>query len=48
MADEPVDRNRELMLDPNTARAVKDNAVSMKLSDLRTRIAAKVNPAVSR
>ncbi len=40
--------NRELMLDPNTARAVKDNAVSMKLSDLRTRIAAKVNPAVSR
>jgi hypothetical protein len=32
--------NRELMLDAATAHAVKDNAVSMKLSDLRTRIAA--------
>jgi hypothetical protein len=30
----------ELMLDPNTARQVKDVAVSMRLSELRTRIAA--------
>jgi hypothetical protein len=32
--------SRELMLDPNTARPVKDTALSMKLSDLRTHIAA--------
>jgi hypothetical protein len=30
---------RELMLDPVTARPVKDAALSMRLSDLRTRIA---------
>lgn len=30
----------ELMLDPNTARPVKDVAVSMRLSDLRAKIAA--------
>jgi len=30
----------ELMLDPTTARPVKDVAVSMKLSDLRQRVAA--------
>jgi hypothetical protein len=32
--------SRELMLDAATSRAVKDSALSMKLSDLRTRIAA--------
>jgi hypothetical protein len=32
--------SRELMLDPATARPVKDVAVSMRLSELRTRIAA--------
>jgi hypothetical protein len=30
----------ELMLDPNTARPVKDVALSMRLSDLRAQIAA--------
>lgn len=34
--------SRELMLDPGTARPVKDSAVSLKLSELRTRIAAGV------
>jgi len=33
---------RELMLDPGTARPVKDSAVSLKLSELRKRIAAGV------
>ena len=37
--------NRELMLDPSTARPVRDNAVSIKLSDLRARIAAKLGQA---
>ena len=32
--------SRELMLDPDTSRPVKDNALSMKLSTLRSRIAA--------
>jgi hypothetical protein len=32
--------SRELMLDPATARAVKDNALSMRLSDLRARISS--------
>jgi len=32
--------SRELMLDPNTSRPVKDIALSMNLSDLRARIAA--------
>ena len=32
--------SRELMLDPNTARPVKDTALRMKLSDLRSHIAA--------
>jgi len=32
--------SRELMLDPNTSRPVKDSALSMKLSVLRSRIAA--------
>jgi hypothetical protein len=32
--------NRELMLDPATARPVKDSEVSMRLSDLRARIAS--------
>jgi hypothetical protein len=32
--------SRELMLDPSTARPVKDTALSMKLSGLRTHIAA--------
>ena len=32
--------SRELMLDPDTARPVKDTALSMSLSALRTRIAA--------
>ena len=31
--------SRELMLDADTSRAVKDSALSLKLSDLRTRIA---------
>jgi hypothetical protein len=31
--------SRELMLDPATSQAVKDTTLSMKLSDLRTRIA---------
>ena len=39
--------NRELMLDAATARPVKDNAVSMKLSDLRKRIAAKTGQVVA-
>jgi hypothetical protein len=38
--------NRELMLDAVTAHAVKDNAVSMKLSEMRKRIAAKAGPVV--
>jgi hypothetical protein len=33
----------ELMLDPTTAQPVKDSAVSMKLSDLRTRIAGRLS-----
>jgi hypothetical protein len=33
--------SRELMLDARTARPVKDSAVSLKISDLRARIAAK-------
>jgi hypothetical protein len=33
--------SRELMLDAVTARPVKDSAVSLKISDLRARIAAK-------
>lgn len=32
--------SRELMLDPRTARPVKDSAISLKLSELRARIAA--------
>jgi hypothetical protein len=32
--------SRELMLDAATARPVKDSAVSLKLSELRARIAA--------
>ena len=39
--------NRELMLDRATARPVKDSAVSMKLSDLRARISAKMAPTVA-
>jgi hypothetical protein len=34
--------SRELMLDPDTSRPVKDTALSMKLSDLRSRIAATI------
>ncbi len=34
--------SRELMLDPDTSRPVKDNALSMTLSSLRSRIAAKL------
>ena len=34
--------SRELMLDPQTARPVKDSALSIKLSTLRSRIAANV------
>jgi len=34
--------NRELTLDPATGRPVKDSALSMRLSDLRSRIAAKL------
>ena len=33
---------RELMLDPATARPVKDRAVSFKLSDMRARIALRL------
>jgi hypothetical protein len=36
--------SRELMLDAATARPVKDSAVSLKMSDLRARIAAKAGP----
>lgn len=32
--------NRELMLDPQTAKPVKDIAISIRLSELRSRIAA--------
>ena len=32
--------SRELMLDPETSRPVKDSALTMKLSALRSRIAA--------
>jgi hypothetical protein len=32
--------SRELMLDPQTSRPVKDSTLTMKLSDLRSRIAA--------
>jgi hypothetical protein len=35
--------SRELMLDPATGLPVKDTAVSLKLTDLRTRIAARLN-----
>ena len=35
--------SRELMLDAATSQAVKDGALSMKLSDLRTRIAATLS-----
>ena len=34
--------SRELMLDPQTARPVKDSALSMRLSTLRSRIAANL------
>ena len=34
--------SRELMLDPDTSRPVKDNALSMKLSDLRSHIASRL------
>jgi hypothetical protein len=34
--------SRELMLDPDTSRPVKDNALSLTLSSLRSRIAAKL------
>ena len=34
--------NRELMLDADTARPVRDSALSVKLSDLRMRIAARL------
>jgi hypothetical protein len=34
--------SRELMLDPATARPVKDSAVSFKLTDLRSRIANRL------
>lgn len=34
--------SRELMLDPVTGRPVKDNALSMMLSDLRSRVAASL------
>jgi len=34
--------SRELMLDPATARPVKDTAVSLKLTDLRARIASRL------
>jgi len=41
-ADPTVNRpaSPELMLDPGTARQVRDTAVSMRLSELRSRIAA--------
>jgi hypothetical protein len=44
MADPMASRaaSRELMLDAVTARPVKDAAVSLKLSDLRARISARV------
>ena len=35
--------SRELMLDPGTARPVKDNALSMRLSELRGRIASTLS-----
>jgi hypothetical protein len=35
--------SRELMLDASTSRAVKDSTLSLKLSDLRTRIAATLS-----
>jgi len=34
--------NRELMLDPDTAQPVKDSAVKVRLSELRSRIATKL------
>lgn len=37
--------SRELMLDPSTARPVKDNAVSLRLSELRARISAATGAA---
>jgi hypothetical protein len=37
--------NRELMLDPASGHPVHDNALSMKLSDLRSRIAGRVGKA---
>ena len=36
--------SRELMLDRQTSRQVKDSTLSMKLSDLRSRIAATLAP----
>jgi hypothetical protein len=43
MAPDPIATrapSRELMLDPSTARPVKDSALSMRLSELRGRIAS--------
>ena len=37
--------SRELMLDPDTSRPVKDNALSMRLSALRSRIASHTGGA---
>ena len=34
--------NRELMLDPHTAQPVKDNALTIRLSDLRSRITTRL------
>jgi hypothetical protein len=44
-ADPTITRSptRELMLDPATARPVKDAALSMRLSDLRSQIAKAAN-----
>ena len=39
---------RELMLDPSTARPVKDSAISFKLSDLRSRISTRLNQGVAK
>jgi hypothetical protein len=44
MATRPA--SRELMLDPATARPVKDSAVSLRLSELRTRIAGTSKESV--
>lgn len=40
--------SRELMLDPATARPVKDTAVSLKLTDLRSRIATRLGQEAAR